>query len=426
MQKMNQAIMLSLLLMTGVFVASSCKKPCKATYTYSYFEPVYRAKAEVKANIKSNAPRAITNPGKIYQYGNYLFLNEVGKGIHVIDNGNPAAPVNKSFISIPGNVDIAIKGGLLYADLYADLVVMDIANPMNVVTKSFVDKVFPNRYYGYFYRGDSSSIIAEWVLKTETVSYDCEENPMVKSFANGCFVMDGGANGSNNTVGAGANAVPTGIAGSLARFALVDNYLYAVSDEGLHTFSLMVPHQPLKTNTLSLPWGVETIYPFQNKLFIGSTTGMHVCDLQLPSAPRLAGTFSHVRSCDPVIADGSKAYVTLRGGGLCGGNSNQLDVLDIANINAPQLLKSYPLTSPMGLGKDGNLLFVCDGNSGVRVFNAANPLDLKPITTLQLNQPMDVIAYNGIALVVANAGLYQYDYTNPNQIKWLSTIPVTK
>lgn len=426
MQKINQTILLLLLLLTSALVVSSCKKPCKATYTYSYFEPVYRAKAEVKANIKSNAPRAINNPGKIYQYGNYIFLNEVGRGIHVIDNSNPAAPINKSFINIPGNVDIAIKGSLLYADLYADLVVMDVGNPMNVVTKSFVDKVFPNRYFGYYYSGDSASIITEWVPKTVTYEYDCDENPMLKSLAAGCFSMDASGNSPSNIAGTGASAVPTGIAGSLARFALVDNHLYAVSDEGLHTFSLTVPQQPLKTNTLHLPWGVETIYPFQNKLFIGSTTGMHICDLQIPSAPNLAGTFSHIRSCDPVIADGSTAYVTLRGGGLCGGNSNQLDVLNVANINAPQLLKSYLLTSPTGLGKDGNLLFVCDGSSGVRVYNAANRLALLPITQLPIPNATDIIMHNGIALIISPSGLHQYDYRNPNDIKHRSTIPVVK
>lgn len=426
MQKMNQTILLSLLLMASALVVSSCKKPCKGTYTYTYMEPIYKAKAQVKANIKSNAPRAINNPGKIYQYGQYIFLNEVSKGIHVIDNSNPAAPINKSFIDIPGNVDIAIKGNLLYADLYADLVVMDVSNPLGVVTKSFVDKVFPTRNFGYLYNGDSSSIIVEWEQKTETVEYECDEDPRLKNLSGGCFFLGTNGNSPGNMVGAGANAVPTGIAGSLARFAIVDNHLYAVSDEGLYTFSLAVPHQPLKTHTLALPWGVETIYPFQHKLFIGSSTGMHICDLQLPWAPTHAGTFAHVRSCDPVIADGTMAYVTLRGGGLCGGNANQLDILDVANINAPQLLKTYPLTSPMGLGKDGNLLFVCDGTSGVRIFDATNPLDVKPITALQLDSPTDVIVHNGIALVMARTGLYQYDYTNPNQIRLISTIAVNR
>lgn len=426
MQKMNQTIVTLLFIVAGAIAVSSCKKPCKGTRSYTYMEPIYRAKAEVKANIKSNAPQAIKNPGKIYQWGHYIFLNEVSKGIHVIDNSNPAAPVNRSFIAIPGNVDIAIKGNLLYADLYADLVVMDISNPLGIVAKSFVDKVFPSRNFGYLYSGDSSSIIVEWVQKTETLEFDCAEDPMLSSFRNGAVSVNALNNMPGGLVGVGANAVPTGTGGSLARFALVGNYLYAVSNEGLYTFSLHVPQQPQKIHTLTLPWGVETIYPFRDKLFIGAANGMHICDLQNPAQPVRTSTFSHIESCDPVIADGNTAYVTLRSGNMCGGNVNQMDVLDVSNIYAPQLLKTYPLTNPMGLGKDGNLLFVCDGSSGVRVLNAANPLDVKPITTLQLDNPTDVIVRNGIALVVASTGLNQYDYTNPSQIKLLSTLAISR
>jgi hypothetical protein len=36
----------------------------------------------------------------------------------------------------------------------------------------------------------------------------------------------------------------------------------------------------------------------------------------------------------------------------------------------------------------------------------------------------DVIAMNGLALVVAKDGLYQYNYSNPNQIRFISKLPV--
>ena len=121
------------------------------TYLHVYlFEPVYKTTAEVRANIKSNPAREIKEPGKIVILGNYIFLNEVDKGIHVIDNSNPSSPQNIAFIDIPGNVDLAVKGNRLYADLYTDLVTLDISNPLNVVKKNIVDGVFPERYYGTF------------------------------------------------------------------------------------------------------------------------------------------------------------------------------------------------------------------------------------------------------------------------------------
>src|SRR5690242_9093510 len=97
------------------FCFSACLKD-KMTRTYSILTPVYKQKAEVYANIKSNAPQVVHSPGKLFVYGNYIFLNEVDKGVHIIDNSDPAHPVMKAFINIPGNIDIAVKGNTLYAD----------------------------------------------------------------------------------------------------------------------------------------------------------------------------------------------------------------------------------------------------------------------------------------------------------------------
>src|SRR5688500_2142195 len=113
----------TLLFLLVLMLQTGCKKDtCSNIHTYTYYQPVYKTAAAVRANIKSNAPRAVQNPGKIYIKGSYIFLNELNKGIHVINNANPAAPVNVAFIDLPGNVDIAVKENTLYADFYTDLV----------------------------------------------------------------------------------------------------------------------------------------------------------------------------------------------------------------------------------------------------------------------------------------------------------------
>jgi hypothetical protein len=424
MKRIFQTIFL--LAITATIVASfqSCRKPCKGTETYTYFVPLYKEKATIKANIKSNAPRPVQKPGKIYIKGNYIFLNEIDKGLHVIDNTNPAAPVNRSFIDLPGNVDIAVKDNLLYADFYKDMVVMDISNPLDVKVKNFVDNLFPGRYY-YGFSTDSAKIIYGWEKKTITQEYSCDED----SGRNHPFVlsgvpfnqMDAGMIGLSSS---SAAASPTGISGSMARFARINDYLYTVTSGGLNTISLAAPLQPQKIHTLPLGWGIETIYPLKDKLFIGSRTGMFICNLQNPAAPAVSGTFAHANSCDPVIADGNTAYVTLFSGTVCNTFTNQLDVLDITNISTPRLIKTYGLSNPKGLGKDGNLLFVCDGNSGVRVYNAADPSALVQLQTLPVEQADDVIVYNGVALIVSPHGLYQYDYRNAGDIRLLSKIAV--
>lgn len=85
----------------------------------------------------------LKNLGKVFVLGNYIFLNEIDKGVHIIDNKNPSAPVNKYFVAIPGNLDLAVKGNTLYADSYRDLLTLDISDPDNVQVKKTIENIFP-------------------------------------------------------------------------------------------------------------------------------------------------------------------------------------------------------------------------------------------------------------------------------------------
>src|SRR5687767_5779688 len=96
-----------------VFFTGCTKDKCSTSYTYQVYEPVYLDYATLRGSVASDAPRDLQNPGKIYLYGSYLFVNEVNEGVHVIDNTNPANPINKAFIKIPGNMDIAVQGNFL-------------------------------------------------------------------------------------------------------------------------------------------------------------------------------------------------------------------------------------------------------------------------------------------------------------------------
>jgi len=79
-------------------------------------------------NIYADTPRAMKNPGKIYVKGNLIFQNDIGFGIHVIDKTNPSQLERIGFINLRGNVELSIKGNYLYANSYADLVVVEITN----------------------------------------------------------------------------------------------------------------------------------------------------------------------------------------------------------------------------------------------------------------------------------------------------------
>lgn len=394
----------------AVLILSGCLKD-KVSRTYTLFTPVYKNKQEVLREITGKPARSMENPGKIYVYGNYLFVNEINKGVHVIDNSNPSNPVKKSFLNIPGNVDIAVKGNILYADIYTDMLTLDISDPLAAHITSITKNVFPERSYGHGFWADTSQYIVDWIKKDTTVPYE-EINE-----CRGCGLL------LDNFSSAAAVKATIGIAGSMSRFCIVNDYMYAVSLSTLRSFEISTPATPVKVNDIAFSFGIETIYPFADKLFIGSTTGMFIFDISNPASPAFVSGFSHARVCDPVITDGQYAYVTLRAGNTCGTTtSSQLNILDIKQVNAPVLVERYEMSNPYGLGKDGSLLWICDGTAGLKMYDVSNPKAIRLLKTISSIEPFDVIPVNGKLIVSAKEGIVQYAYSGAGLLIELSRL----
>jgi hypothetical protein len=400
-----------------LFCFSAClKDQCQETFRIHI--PVYKSLTAVRADMKSEAPRVIQYPGKIFTIGQYIFVNEIDRGIHIIDNSNPSAPKNISFINIPGNMDMSVQNNTLYADSYGDLVAMDVTDVNNVIAKKFVSNVFPDRniYYYNSTNPDSIKVVVDFLVKDTVV--DCQTFRYMSSCSSCAYAMD------TRAAMSAAGGQKSGKGGSMARFTILKNHLYTVTRSDLRVFSLSQPFDPQLLTTRAIGnWNIETIFPFINKLFIGSTNGMFIFDVTDPGSPNMTGQFAHVQSCDPVIADEHYAYVTLRNGTICTGTVNQLDVIDIRTAT-PSLVKTYPLTNPHGLSKENNTLLVCEGASGLKVFDATNVLSIKQVAHLKNIDAYDVITNGNLALVVGKDGLYQYDITDRKDIKKVSRIPV--
>lgn len=420
MKKQLQFLVKLSLVVAGILFFTGCfKDSCLKTYTI--YRPVYKSLSEVRANMKGFTPEIIRQTGKLFTEGNYIFLSEPEKGIHVIDNSNPSNPKNISFIAVPGNEDLAVRGNYLYADSYSDMVVFDISNPSQIFAKKFLNNVFTDRntyYYGGSTNPDSIRVLVDYIAKDTTTSceiysswYGCSSCPVTLGFALAPVASKNNGNGTG---------------GSMARFALLNNFLYAAGYNTLASFDVTEASSPSIKNTINLSSSIETIYPFHDKLFLGSTSGMFVYDVSSPSSPALAGSLSHVRSCDPIITDGDYAYVTLRDGTRCGGYTNQLDILNVTNINSPVLVSSYKMTNPHGLAKDGNWLFICDGKDGLRIYDNSLPTNITEIKQIKGMETYDVIAGGGNVLVVATDGLYQFNYSDIKNIQQVSKLPVGK
>lgn len=96
------------------------------------YRPVLMSRQQLEVSVAGLAPRPLQVPGKIFVSNRYLFVNEQYQGIHIYNNADPAKPIEVRFLRIPGNVDLAVRGSLLYADNGPDLVVIDISDPIQV------------------------------------------------------------------------------------------------------------------------------------------------------------------------------------------------------------------------------------------------------------------------------------------------------
>lgn len=131
------------------------------------YRPVYKNPEDI-SKVEVLAAQSLRKPGKIYTFDRYLFINELGKGIHVIDNTDPKKPENLSFVSIVGNYDIAVKDNWLYADNFSNLLVIDIADPKAPkVTKSIPNAIpihnYPPLLGVYFECADEKKgVVVDW------------------------------------------------------------------------------------------------------------------------------------------------------------------------------------------------------------------------------------------------------------------------
>ena len=413
----------------------SCNDNCTETRVRRSMTPVTISLLEVRKDLKTEAPRALEHPGKIYVQDKYLFINEVAEGLHIIDNSDPANPRSVAFVKIPGNGDMAVRGNILYADSYSDLVALDITDPKNPKEISRVEEVFRSGQFDggtWNYNPSIRAINAQKVtFVTETIQTNCDDNPTPNWGWgwNTVFAMADASFRSVNT----SSAAPTssggggdGQGGSMARFALYDKYLYTVGQNELNLFDVSTPTKPAFFSTVQLGWGIETIFPYKDKLFIGSTTGMHIYDNSNPAKPQQLSIFQHGRACDPVVVHDDVAYVTIRTGTSCGGTQNQLDLVDIRDLNRPQLIKSYQMQNPHGLGIDFPTLYLCEGEHGLKVFDAQDPfnVDSHLLSHFKKMDAYDVIPLGKTLMMIGKDGLYQFDASDSKNLRQLSKIPV--
>ncbi|MDD3078648.1 MAG: hypothetical protein PHH37_06055 [Paludibacter sp.] len=421
--------------LTAIIFLSACSSYVNETVTYQINEPILMSTDEFRSSVKiSTTPQVIETKGKICYYNGYLYISEPGKGIHIINDTDPRNPVNVGFIELLGNGDLAIRNNILYADSYIDLVWFDINNPAQPTLQGRLENVFPealplfdndyNYDYEMCYKATQSheNVIVGWTVEERT-----EE---IENYTGGWDwhwgYYDDDVALTENSSGTSSN----GTNGSMSRFAQKDSLLYTVLNNQMSVFDLSNDKAEKVAEDIYIGWNVETIFSYKDNLFMGTPTGMVIYSAANPLQPVYLSSISHVYGCDPVVVSDDKAYVTVYSGNNCEQDTNKLMIIDVSDAANPKQLVSYNMTKPMGLGIDNDRLFLCD--DGLKVFTITDSATLasqtepkqyiKQIKHYSGYEGYDLIPINNIVMLIAEDGIYQYDYSDINDIKYISKI----
>ncbi len=404
-----------------------CQDKFYETVTYKVNEPVFMSTADFRKSVEViSIPQSITNYGKICFYQDYLYISENEKGIHIIDNRNPSQPTIIGFIELMGNADLAIREGMLYADSYIDLVWFNIDDPTHPKLEGRLENVFPNALpaiensygtdFSYYNYDGNQGIIIGWELKekTQTIHYD---NSGITSCSGDMMYASASSASSNQSFG---------INGSMSRFTLYEDYLYTIINNNLSIFDISGTQPKKAVENIYIGYNIETIFSYKDNMFMGTPTGMVIYSVKNPIEPEYQSWTMHILGCDPVVVEDDIAYVTIHSGNFCGQNANELIILDVSNVKSPKHLVTYGMTNPKGLGIDNGTLFLCD--DGLKIFNASDPQTLLANRLAHYSgmDGFDVIPFNHTLMMIADDGIYQYDYSDIESIKQLSKLPISK
>ena len=392
-----------------LFMFSCTKDTGSIEVSYFKAEAIYGDLEESRATAL-NAPVAeIVNPGKIYIGEDFILIGEEGKGIHVIDNSNPSSPTATNFINIPGNREFYVEGDKLFAESIYDFMKVDISNLQNATLDARLNDVIatPTRnatgeallkfnFTEVTEKLEIGSTAYTNATNYDYVYYDYLENVIPQSAVPSSF------------------AGTTGQSGTVNRVAVNGDNMYVINKSNL----IILEDDGANINLLSnerIGWGntLETVFVHEDALFLGTTASMEIYDVSVPTQPRQLDRYDHTTSCDPVYPKGQVAYVTLRTGDerACPGDVNALVTLNIQDFSNVIETSQTEMISPFGMTSKNDVLYVGEGENGLKMFDISTPENPSLIKFDQGIEAYDIITHptNSSQILIAGpTGLSQY------------------
>jgi len=192
-----------------------------------------------------------------------------------------------------------------------------------------------------------------------------------------------------------------GTSGSITRFATLGDFMYTLNPNQLQTFDISNPDKPVLVNELETDYGLETIFIYDNRIYLGARNGLYILGLDDPASPVLLSqtlrSDEFFGACDPVVVKDNYAYSTVKTiVNICGtvNTLSALLVYEISDPENPDLRQTFELGAPNGLGYTDQFLYVCcAGSDQLCVFDISDPENVveRPDLNYPIENPFDII-----------------------------------
>lgn len=392
-----------------LFQAYSCTSDVGTVkVTYQEANAIYGDIDEIRQEGLLETSQSVVNPGKIYIGDSFLLIGEEGEGIHVVDNQDRANPIFTSFLNISGNREYFVNGDYLYAESYYDMLKIDISDLSDIKIVSRAKNAIQEEF-----KDENNNTLIGFNYSEKTVTLDENDDFMEEIIGDQRVYFDFAKNIIPNA------SVPSSFAGSSSsqygtvnRITKYKDHIYTVSNNNM----IIINDEQFASEHVrieNLMEGMETIFPKDDHLFIGSRTSMSIYNIESPTTPNEVAEFEHATSCDPVLPIDNVSYVTLRTAdfSLCPGNINALLVIDVSDLSNPVQLQEIQMQSPFGMSVIGVNLYVGEGENGLKVFDVNDRKNPVLIQSIEDIEAYDIIAdpqNSEIIFIAGPNGIDQY------------------
>jgi hypothetical protein len=326
--------------------------------------------------------KALVGPHNIYLYDSLLVIADSSTGIHIYSVKNEQSPVFKQRIPLGGNTGVAMRGNVLYANSFGRILALRLTSGSTYEIASVIKE-------------DPS-----WPMyNDEYTGWGCQNNPVPM-----------------------APGTSSGQGGSYAIFAVIDTFLYYINNSSIVTMSISNPDNPVKLNETFVDWTIETLFPTQRYLYVGSYSGMYIFDRSNPAQPVQTGTTTHIRAYDPVVVSDTMAYVTLRTNWYSWYPQDELVMVNVSNPAQADSLAAIPLLTPYGLAVSDTLLYVAQGTNGYCLLDVKDPMAVRTLRSWQTPYARDFIWLGTRLYLMGLNDVRIYDASDPAAPLLLSTI----